>query len=158
MKLSHWIAAFGFTLATAACGGGTEPATETNTETNSSTESNQGTQNQGSNSSEEPIEVEYTSCEDLMLALVAETESYKDLVATLPDGKHGIRIENVPQGDSPMYDFAVFEDSQTHVVTLGRYTANAETGEIFEYDLIMDEMKPLEADPRLLKMVSEVCP
>jgi len=114
---------------------------------------------------------ELTPCEKLVKEILTTSPRYKQLTkgldkAVVKNGgqSFGISLEGSPNprqdnawGYSKTYDFTVYEMYADRQLNTVRFSFNPNDKQLYEYDAVKDQLKPIEFDRNLLLKYETAC-
>ena len=112
-----------------------------------------------------------TPCENLVKEILITSARYKQLTkgldkAVVKNGGlyFGIRLEGSPNSGhdkawsySKTYDFTIYEMYTDRQLNTARFSFNPENKQLYEYDAVHDQLKPIEFNRSLLLKYDALC-
>jgi hypothetical protein len=110
-------------------------------------------------------------CENIAKEILTTSKRYKEITKGLNEGikknggqSFGISLEGSPNprpdkawGYSKTYDFTIFEMYVDRQLNTARFSFNPNTGLLYEYDAVHDQLKPIDFDKKLLLKYDSQC-
>jgi hypothetical protein len=114
---------------------------------------------------------EFIKCDSIVKEIVTTSQRYKKLTnglnkAVVKNGglSFGIRLESSPNprqdrswSYSKTYDFTIYEVYTDRELNTARFSFNPNNKQLYEYDEVHDQLKPIEFDRNLLSKYEALC-
>jgi hypothetical protein len=152
-----------FFIVLVSCGKrGDNNATEATTEAAASADSTKQVQLQGART---------RNCLDVVTEILTSSPAYQKRTLGLAEAiqknggsSFGITLEGSPNPEkdqalnlSETYDFSLHETYEDRMPTIARYSFNPSEKKLYEYDVVNDQLIPIDFDKNLLATLSELC-
>jgi len=113
----------------------------------------------------------YKSCESIVKEILTTSPRYCQLTkglnkAVVKNGgqSFGITLEGSPNplhdkawGYSETYDFTIYENYMDRQLKTARFSFNPNNKQLYEYDAVNDQLKPIKFDRKLLLKYEALC-
>ncbi|MBN1183623.1 MAG: hypothetical protein JXB49_15135 [Bacteroidales bacterium] len=110
-------------------------------------------------------------CENLVIEVLTTSPRYKELTKGLAEAviangglSFGISLEGSPNPErdwarsfSKTYDFTIYENYENRQVNIARFSFNPDNKQLYEYDAVQDQLKPIVFDGDLLITFDSLC-